>query len=70
MYMRNRGNCLWYVCCPHDPTRQRSAGRRRLNLNREAILFCASCFGYIAGPDIDDRIKWIVDSLVEIFLAC
>ena len=27
-------------------------------------------FGYIAGPDIDDRIQWIVDSLVEIFLAC
>jgi hypothetical protein len=27
-------------------------------------------FGYIAGPDIDDRIKWIVDSLVDIFLAC
>ena len=27
-------------------------------------------FGYIAGPDIDNRIKWIVDSLIEIFLAC
>ena len=27
-------------------------------------------FGYIAGPDIDDRIKWIVENLTEIFLAC
>jgi type I restriction-modification system DNA methylase subunit len=27
-------------------------------------------FGYIAGPDIDDRIKWIVDSLADIFLHC
>lgn len=32
--------------------------------------FLRKLFGYIAGPDIDDRIKWIVDSLVEIFLAC
>ncbi len=27
-------------------------------------------FGYIAGPDIDDRIKWVVENLSEIFLAC
>ena len=32
--------------------------------------FLRKLFGYIAGPDIDDRIRWIVDSLVEIFLAC
>jgi predicted helicase len=27
-------------------------------------------FGYIAGLDLDERIKWIVDDLVNIFLAC
>jgi predicted helicase len=32
--------------------------------------FLRRLFSYIAGPDIDDRIKWIVDSLAEIFLAC
>lgn len=32
--------------------------------------FLRKLFGYIAGPDIDDRIKWIVDSLADIFLAC
>src|SRR5665647_2128076 len=32
--------------------------------------FLRKLFGYIAGIDVDDRIKWIVDSLVEIFLAC
>ncbi len=32
--------------------------------------FLRKFFGYIAGPDIDDRIKWIVDNLTEIFLAC
>jgi predicted helicase len=31
--------------------------------------FLRKLFGYIAGPDIDDRIKWIVDSLVDIFIA-
>ncbi|HET8803312.1 MAG TPA: type ISP restriction/modification enzyme, partial [Aequorivita sp.] len=32
--------------------------------------FLRKLFGYIAGPDLDDRIKWIVDSLTDIFLAC
>lgn len=32
--------------------------------------FLRKLFGYIAGPDIDDRIKWIVDSLADIFLHC
>lgn len=31
--------------------------------------FLRKLFGYISGPDIDDRIKWIVDSLADIFLA-
>jgi very-short-patch-repair endonuclease len=32
--------------------------------------FLRKLFSYIAGIDIDDRIKWIVDDLVTIFLAC
>ncbi|MDY0198908.1 MAG: type ISP restriction/modification enzyme, partial [Tenuifilaceae bacterium] len=31
--------------------------------------FLRKLFGYISGPDIDDRIKWIVDSLADVFLA-
>ena len=31
--------------------------------------FLRKLFGYIAGPDIDDRIVWIVDSLADIFRA-
>jgi predicted helicase len=31
--------------------------------------FLRKLFGYIAGPDIDDRIKWIVDALADIFRA-
>jgi len=32
--------------------------------------FLKKLFGYIAGLEVDDRIKWIVDDLVNIFLAC
>lgn len=32
--------------------------------------FLRKLFNYIAGPDIDDRIKWIVDNLANIFLHC
>jgi len=31
--------------------------------------FLRRLFGYIAGPDIDDRIRWIVDALADIFRA-
>lgn len=31
--------------------------------------FLRKLFGYIAGPDIDDRIKWVVDDLADIFIA-
>ena len=31
--------------------------------------FLRKLIGYIAGPDIDDRIKWIVENLSKIFLA-
>jgi predicted helicase len=30
--------------------------------------FLRKLFGYIAGADIDDRIKWIVDDLAEMFI--
>jgi predicted helicase len=30
--------------------------------------FLRKLFGYIAGPEIDDRIRWIVDGLADIFL--
>lgn len=31
--------------------------------------FLRNLFGYIAGPMLDDRIKWIVDDLADIFVA-
>nr|WP_315151732.1 type ISP restriction/modification enzyme [uncultured Flavobacterium sp.] len=54
----------------HDPTLPTFSRQEAAELIPKSNPFLRKLFGYIAGPDIDDRIKWIVDSLVEIFLAC
>lgn len=54
----------------HDPTLPTFSRSEAAELIPKSNPFLRKLFGYIAGPDIDDRIKWIVDSLIEIFLAC
>ncbi len=54
----------------HDPTLPTFSRQEAAELIPRSNPFLRKLFGYIAGPDIDDRIQWIVDSLVEIFLAC
>ena len=54
----------------HDPTLTTFSRQEAAELIPKSNPFLRKLFGYIAGPDIDDRIKWIVDSLTEIFLAC
>lgn len=54
----------------HDPTLGTFSRQEAAELIPKSNPFLRKLFGYIAGPDIDDRIKWIVDSLVDIFLAC
>ncbi|MGB4850125.1 MAG: hypothetical protein WBP41_19530, partial [Saprospiraceae bacterium] len=53
----------------HDPTLPTFSRQEAAELIPKSNPFLRKLFGYIAGPDLDDRIKWIVDSLVEIFLA-
>jgi len=52
----------------HDPTLDTFSRQEAAELIPKSNPFLRKLFGYIAGPDIDDRIKWIVDSLVDIFL--
>jgi hypothetical protein len=54
----------------HDPTLPTFSRQEAAELIPKSNPFLRKLFGYIAGPDIDDRIKWVVDSLVDIFLAC
>ena len=54
----------------HDPTLPTFSRQEAAELIPKSNPFLRKLFGYIAGPDLDDRILWIVDDLVEIFLAC
>jgi len=54
----------------HDPTLENFSRQEAAELIPKSNPFLRKLFGYIAGPDIDDRIKWVVENLSEIFLAC
>lgn len=54
----------------HDPTINSFSRQEAAELIPKSNPFLRKLFGYIAGIDVDDRIKWIVDDLVNIFLAC
>lgn len=54
----------------HDPTLENFSRQEAYDLIPKSNPFLKKLFGYIAGLDVDDRIKWIVDDLVNIFLAC
>ena len=54
----------------HDPTLKTFSRQEAAELIPKSNPFLRKLFGYIAGPDIDDRIKWIVENLSEIFLSC
>jgi len=54
----------------HDPTLPTFSRQEAYQLIPKTNPFLKKLFGYIAGLDVDDRIKWIVDDLVNIFLAC
>jgi len=54
----------------HDPTLPTFSRQEAYELIPKSNPFLKKLFGYIAGLEVDDRIKWIVDDLVTIFLAC
>jgi len=53
----------------HDPTLLTFSRQEAAELIPKTNPFLRKLFGYIAGPDIDDRIKWIVDALADVFRA-
>jgi predicted helicase len=54
----------------HDSTLPTFSRQEAYDLIPKSNPFLKKLFGYIAGLDVDDRIKWIVDDLIQIFLAC
>ncbi|WP_428235489.1 type ISP restriction/modification enzyme [Gracilimonas sp.] len=53
----------------HDPTLDTFSRHEASELIPKTNPFLRRLFGYIAGPDIDERIVWIVDGLADIFRA-
>ncbi len=53
----------------HDTTLENFSRQEAAELIPKSNPFLRSLFGYIAGPDIDDRIEWIVSDLADIFRA-
>ncbi len=53
----------------HDPNLDTFDRREASELIPKTNPFLRRLFGYIAGPDIDERIVWIVDGLADIFRA-
>ncbi|MDY0143821.1 MAG: type ISP restriction/modification enzyme [Bacteroidales bacterium] len=54
----------------HDASLETFSRQEAYELIPKSNPFLKKLFGYIAGLDVDDRIKWIVDDLVSIFIAC
>jgi len=53
----------------HDPTLDDFSRQEAAELIPKTNPFLRKLFGYIAGPDIDDRIKRTVDNLADVFRA-
>jgi len=54
----------------HDPTLPTFSKSEAAELIPKSNPFLRKLFGYIAGPDLDDRIEFIVVGLVNIFNRC
>jgi len=54
----------------YDPNLETFSRQEAAELIPKSNPFLRKLFSYIAGVDIDDRIRWIVDSLADLFLAC
>jgi len=53
----------------HDPTLDTFSRQEAADLIPKTNPFLRKLFQYIAGYDLDDRLKWIVDALADIFRA-
>lgn len=51
----------------HDDTPKTFSRTEALELLPKSNPFLRSLFGYVAGPDLDGRIRWIIDDLADVF---
>ncbi len=53
----------------HDETLEDFSRQEALDLLPKSNPFLRNLFSYIAGPNLDDRIVWIIDDLAKLFQA-
>lgn len=53
----------------HDETPSDFSREEALHLLPKSNPFLRALFGYIAGPNLDDRLVWVIDDLADIFQA-
>ena len=53
----------------HDTTLNDFSRQEAMELLPKSNPFLRNLFGFIAGPDLDDRIRWVIDDLAEVFQA-
>ena len=53
----------------HDQTLQTFSRQEALDLLPKTNPFLRSLFSYVAGADLDDRIRWLIDDLAAVFQA-
>jgi len=51
----------------HDPSPSSFSRTESLRLIPRSHPFLRKLFGYVAGPELDERIVWAIDSLAEVF---
>lgn len=54
----------------HDPTPNTFSRQEALELLPKSNPFLRNLFSYIAGPNLDDRLKPIIDELAVVFKSC
>ena len=54
----------------HDPNPDTFSRQEALELLPKSNPFLRNLFTYVAGYDLDDRIKWVIDELADVFCAC
>lgn len=54
----------------HDPTLPTFSRQEAYQLLPASNPFLKKLFGYIAGIEVDTRISWVIDDLVQMYLAC
>ena len=53
----------------HDDTPEDFSRSEAMDLLPKSNPFLRNLFSYIAGPNLDDRIRWVIDELADIFQA-